>query len=196
LNIMLNETMKTNYLTAFFLVVVLISGCENEVDPGIPMDREPKNFDVKDENFDFNDDGINDFSLKYNAFAWCGIKESGMGISARLSAAGRNAVLQTSLSECLFSKQGDIINRNITEPLEWDGFYAPLANYYQMISNTEDEWTVYSENSPDSYYLGIKIEKETEVLIGWVKLGIDIKTGHVKVLEKKTTSDASIVVGR
>jgi hypothetical protein len=186
--------MKTMYLYAFCLLAI-VSGCESNENEPIPDFESPEGAQ-----YDFDEDGINDFSIDYNTFVWDGVNSSGWGVAGLLKPLNENSILHKRdvnyVTAALFSKKNDVITADISLPLEWETYHARLADIYDPDKNVNQVWNIHSANAPDSYYLGIKIKKENGFLIGWVKLEIDKATGQISIVDKKLTTDNSILIDR
>ena len=55
-------------------------------------------------------------------------------------------------------------------------------------------WTTDSNDNPT--YIGIKIDKDDLIYIGWIKLEFDVYTGMFKIVDKQISSEKSIIVDR
>jgi len=151
-------------------------------------------------NYDLNDDSVDDIKIEYSWFTWDGINCSGEGISGSLEPLSGSSVLSKRNDYTLFNKLNDTIKINTNEPYYWEKYSNSVL--ITIMNSTENdylwqnEWSVRSGMTLDTYYLGIKLNVNDNNLVGWIRIKINKLTGGIQVLEKKFTTEEFIVVGK
>jgi len=199
--------MKTAYYLGLIIFIAVFSSCEKDEDPEkIPLDL-PET--VK---FDLNDDSIDDITIDYYRFWSSGLNGPevvGEGIMGYVEPLNNCLILKEVNGLALFNKLGDVIEK---EPFVWYSWEFPIPwdeepedgiNYsWEVVSiyssyvdeSWPEEWSINSNLDLEYYYMGIRITDETSDQIGWIKLDIDKSTGIIHIVDKRFTTEESIVI--
>lgn len=191
-------------IASYLLLIIFIaffSSCEKD------EDFVKKSLELPERTYnDLDDDSIIDITIYYNRF-WSlrlnGSGADGEGIVGSLEPLNNCSILKKEYGLTFFNKVGDVIRR---EPGRY--FWAPTdledtARYYwdavSIYSSYDDEtwpdeWSIESDLDLDYYYMGIRITDESNDQIGWIKLDIDKSTGIINIIDKRFTTDDSIVI--
>ena len=185
--------MKTYYFMIIFVAFCLFS-CEKEdksnddlsINPPDLSKNPPETPDAM--NFDLNDDSVDDIKIEYRWIAWDGINSSGYIISGTIEPLNKSSILLKRDKNPLFNELNDTIRFNTNEPYYWEKY---LHQSIVSISNSSvndylwpNEWRIHSNMTMDSYYLGIRINNNSQ-LVGWIQIQIDKSTGAIQILNKK-----------
>jgi hypothetical protein len=190
--------MKTNNLWIILIAVILCSCEKNDTADG-KLSKNPPDM-PKSVNYDLNDDSIDDIKIEYSLYTWDGINSSGDAIYGSLKPLNGCSVLLKQNDYTLFNKPNDIININANEPYYWEKNSNP--DLVSILNSSENdylwpnEWRIESDMTLDSYYLGVKINTNNNIHIGWIKLKINKSTGAINILDKKFTTEEFIVIGK
>lgn len=190
----------------FFLPLLWIVVCceDNGNNDGIQIveGSGPNNPAVPDAiDYDLNADSVNDFQIDYILGSWDGVDSSGQFISGFLESLNESTVLVRTdgngSAQILFNTPQDTIWRAPKEPFKWNDVSEPLT----LVEITQaadgiwpDAWSVNSEFNSNPYYLGIRVEENTDFLVGWIKLEINKTNGEIEFLQFRLTPDDYIVI--
>ncbi len=186
--------MKTNYLLLLFVPFILF-GCEDEESNDVFSKNPPETPEAV--NYDLNDDSANDIKVDYRWFTWDGIKSSGDGIYGLIEPLNESSILLKRNVYTLFNELNDTIRLSPNEPYYWEKYLLPVVS---ILNSSVDNylwpkaWKIQSNKTVDSYYLGIKMNKNNTPLVGWIQLKIDTSTGAIQILDKRFTTEDYIVI--
>ena len=93
----------------------------------------------------------------------------------------------------LFLKVGDIIKNEAEEGFEWRTDLRELIGKSRTFEVYDEFWAIHSDLT-DDFYVGIKLIKDTEEKIGWLKLEFDLVTGEVYLLDSVISSSSEIII--
>lgn len=170
------------YLLSFALVLIL-TGCSlNEFSSEMPS--VPDSVEI-----DLNEDGINDFVVKFSIVDIDSFDEDhgGTGIVGSIDPSNSNQVLLKKDKGNLFLRKTEDIKESVDAPLSWSK--AGFSKQLLFIHNNSDgewqnKWKIDSDSNHSSYFLGLKIVNDNSTQLGWVELDINKKDGTVKVVKK------------
>ncbi|MCX6223111.1 MAG: hypothetical protein NTZ69_19280 [Bacteroidia bacterium] len=186
--------MKTLYSLIICLFLIPYS-CKKSDDLGTNPPKTPEMV-----MYDFNDDLVNDFSVKYTQVTWDGLNDCGDGIHGEITQLNQNPILKKLNDYSLFLQLNDTIKSDVSLPEYWEKYSGAglvfISNSSKNNHLWQNEWGISSKNLQDTYYLGISINKNGSQLIGWLKLKIDKSSGRIQIADKKFTSGNFIVIDR
>jgi len=148
--------------------------------------------------YDLNGDTIDDFTIEYALGVWDGFRASGLVYSANFVPERENKILseyeENVSTTFLFSQRGDTIRRIADSPQEWDD-RGRLHRLWQSGDGVwSKEWSIANDEISNPYYAGVQIKEGDTLLVGWLKLEIDTKTGEIAIADYELTSKKFIVV--
>ena len=191
------ETMKR--LTRLIFLLGLLSStvfsCDKDKEDNIPP-VSPEN-----KEFDLNNDSINDFKLDYVRYTWDGIGPDGTGfaIAGLLVPLNNNKILKNQDLGLLFYQDNDTLSNQFVLPYLWlssSSEWPVLVEIKTYINQWENTWTIKGNETKDFYFLAFSISKSDKNFLGWMKLIIDKNTGLVEIVDKKTTDQEFIIIGK
>ena len=179
-----------------FLTILLLSssflGCKKEWDPFEPPVK-PAN-----KEFDLNDDQIPDFELSYRT-SWLDGVYTGEMFSGYLTPKNNNKFIKHQNTGFFIVELNDTIFKQVELPLLWTisptdcPILVKIAS--SSISGWEREWSSNKKGFND-YYLSFSLSANDKDYLGWMKVNINPKNGHVEILDKKLSDQSFIIIGK
>lgn len=195
--------MKDIFFILSLVLLPTIFGCDKSDDSPVSSDEEGLSISLPEpKNYDFNEDSEDDFYLSYTMGIWDGFNSSGLFLSGRIGALDNNDILIKLENEfdkrVLFNQIYDTLYLEPVEPIKWSkNDTAFIAELYQNNDNIWPEtWEIRSTKADNPYYLGIRINEDENIWIGWLKLQIDDSNGHIRILDYRLTNKKEIVIDR
>lgn len=189
-----------SYLPFIFCVLSFILGCSKD-DDGAPSKGISERPQIPESvTYDLNEDAIDDFTIEYSEGIWDGVGASGGFFSANFRPFGENRIWEeyeeNVSTTFLFSQMGDSIHRIANAPQSWS-YIGWIATLYQGGDGVwSQEWQIESKRESNPYYIGVQIMASDSLLIGWLKLQIEKKTGKIEIIDYELSSEDSIVIDR
>jgi len=172
--------MKNCLLLPCLVIVLILSGCsDNNSPPEPPAAPDAISIDV-------DDDGLIDFNISYilsSIFS----PISSQQLAGIIIPVGENEILHQTGSENLFLRDVSLINQEVEEPLVWTntGFSHELITIKNNIEgNWPAQWTVNSNELHPTYFLGLKMNNNSNIKTGWIELQFDLTYGAIMIIEK------------
>lgn len=174
-------------ITSFFLCfLVFFCACRNVNQVNFNKIETPKDYTI-----DIDNDGQDDFQVYYLQLQTMDIPVSGAGISGDIRFINNGAFfckIYGAYSECLFLSKGDSIKTDLATN-NWNYYPVSLINIGWQNGKWDQNWSVNASVSSD-YYLGFKMQDK----LGYMKLNLNTKTGEIKVLDSKLTTDDFLII--
>lgn len=170
-------------------VLVAFFGCESNDD----INTEPP--EIPDAvTLDLNNDGIDDIRFTV------GPDDVGVGYAGYVYPLNEALIGLSTESENSWifdNRLNNTIKKGETNFYTW---YPSNLGFISIYNTSEglwpDEWTIGGQKTSNPLYLGVQIKENDQILVGWLKLEIDKKTGVVDVIDQQFTSDNYIVIDR
>ncbi len=185
--------MKITAIVLGFLMTFCVLSCAEGEEMNMPMENSessdincteiepiiPTPFTI-----DLNDDGVEDFEIKY-LFADFESSEPSGAYIGRLFSLGENQVLRKASEPTLFPLTIGDIKEALDTPLRWDGSMShPLISVdYCGDDRWAETWRVWSLDESSSYIMGLKLVKDDVDVIGWMEIELSQTDGVFSVLE-------------
>ena len=170
-----------NYLIALLALSILsFTGCsKNESNNDLPSI--PNSFEI-----DIDEDGVADYKLQFDQPTIDG-PNNPAGLVGRILSYGENEILQSSEERNLFLRNLDIIEENVAQPLKWESTFSSttiLSITTNTIGEWPSQWDVNSDMEQSSYFLGLKMISNNNVLLAWLEFTINTNDGNVSIIDK------------
>jgi len=164
----------------FLSVLLVVFSCSrNELTDDTPITPNEVEIDV-------NDNGNTDYYIKFR-FVDIESANSSFGITGSIDPSDNNQVLTKLDHKNLFLRDLDLIKEVVEDPLKWStkGFSKEILS---ISNNTEGQWPnnweINADSNRSSYFIGVKIENDNVIELGWIELEIDRSTGKVILIDK------------
>ena len=138
---------------------------------------------------DINENGIADYTIKYNEAFIKSATISGptYGIFGSLKPNNKNEILWHSEERNLFLRDIEKIVDNVEEPLNWRHTLSSII--VEIATNDPegewpDKWDINSEDEYSTYFLGLKLVSDSEIQLAWVEISINTSDGSISIVDK------------
>jgi len=175
------------YLLSVFLMVMI--SCERSSE----VDLDPPDFQMNEFTIDIDQDQNADFAVVYRHLATTDFPSSSQSHIGSIVPLNGNQVLYRANIGYLFLEFGDVIRIGMNENGVWMDYSADVISISIRRGNVDPAWTIQSNRTSD-FILGFKMTSEGIIKIGWMRLGLDRKTGAISVLDiDVSTSDELLI---
>lgn len=141
---------------------------------------------------DINEDGQNEFQIKYQQTETLDIPVSNANITGEIHTLHGEAFLCSPTEGCMFLKAGDTISLNDSANT-WNFYGANVITRSWHRGKWEKSWEPLT-NLTDNYKLAFKMMDNNQEKIGYMTLGLDKKTGEIEVLNTTISELGSLVI--
>ncbi len=172
---------------------LLLNACKQDaLDPSI---KTPKNCKI-----DIENDGVNDFEIIYSLSTRENAGMTEKRIEGKLLPLANTFYLMSPHLvglPVLFLAAGDSINRISSQDTIrgriWGSYTNTVIGINGINDSWDDNWLVVSASETNNYN-AFKLIRKNKTKIGYMKLDFDTKTGEIKVLDSKLTTDDFLII--
>lgn len=135
---------------------------------------------------DIDENGEIDYRIKYANVLVEGPTVSS-GIVGFLEQNNGNEILNERFGDDLFLRNLNEVKPNVSEPFFWSStsMVSIVSVYNHIPSNGwRANWEVNSNTEYPSYFIGLKVKKDNEILLGWIEFEVDTGNGLISIVDK------------